>query len=119
LIFRLRERVAAGPLADEESLRAPRESQQPLVDERIEEHEIRVPQPCRGTTCNQIGVAGPGTDERDKTEASNRAASIGGVAVRQPRLPAQVLRLSAHHSVPIRLEHRMEWMRARTGRSAP
>ena len=39
-IVGLRHRVTAGALADEEALRAPREPQDALVDERVVEHEI-------------------------------------------------------------------------------
>ena len=60
----LRHRLAPGALADEEPLRLPRVAQDPVVDERVVQHEIGRAQPRERLARQQRRIAGPGADER-------------------------------------------------------
>jgi hypothetical protein len=64
LYRRLRQRMAAGALADEEPLRCARVTEDALVDERVVEHEIGSTQPYDGESRQQSGIARSGADER-------------------------------------------------------
>ena len=62
---RLRHRVAAGALADEEALRPPRVAQDAVVDQRVVQHEVGGAQPRDRRARQQPGIARTGADERD------------------------------------------------------
>src|SRR5439155_6333352 len=63
----LRQRVTALALADEESLRVPRIAEDPLVNQRVVEHEIRRAQARDGFPRQQSGIARSGADEGNVT----------------------------------------------------
>lgn len=71
----LRDRVAAGALADEEAAGARREREQIGGDERVVEHEVGAAEPVERAAGEQIGIAGTGADERDETLAHERSSS--------------------------------------------
>ena len=90
----LRQRVAAGALADEEPLRAPRQREHALVDERVVEHQIGAPQPRHRLARQQRRIAGPApTSETwpitlmvpvtiNRGARSARRATVGSAVVR-------------------------------------
>ena len=71
---RLRHRMAAGALADVEALRAARVAQDPVVDQRVVEHEVGGAQPRDRRARQQPGIAGPGADERDMSLHSHESS---------------------------------------------
>src|SRR5216684_1288078 len=61
----LRERVATGTFADEESLRAPRQGDHTFVDQRVVQHEIRAPETQQCLSCEKLRIAWSSADQRD------------------------------------------------------
>ena len=60
----LRHRVAAGPFANEETLRPACVSQDALADERVVQHKVGGTQPRDRRARQQARVPWPGTDQR-------------------------------------------------------
>ncbi len=61
--FGLRQRVAAGPLADKKSLRPPGQPQDTLVHQRVVQHQVRGAKTRDCQARQQPGVAGARSDE--------------------------------------------------------
>ena len=67
----------AGPLADKDALRRRRERERRGIDERVVEHEVGVGQTSGRLAREQIGIAGPGADERHEAPFRLRSGHSG------------------------------------------
>ena len=112
----LRHRVAAGALADEEPLRAARELQDAVVDERVVQHEIRRAQARDRLARQQPRIARAGADERHMaSHASTRAEGKLGLSCCSLALCALPLRALPFAIQPVQ---RLEQQRRRAPPSA-
>ena len=85
----LRHRVAAGPLANEETLRPACVSQNALADERVVQHEVGATQPRDRCARQQARIPGPGTDERHMSRYNHESSGplSQGTAGLLPSMP--------------------------------
>ena len=100
---RLRHRMTAGALADEEPLRPARVAENAVVDERVVEHEVGGAQPRDRRPRQQAGIAGTGADQRDMSAVTTTnppvRSAMARADVRSPRSAVTVGDRHVHQAV--------------------